>query len=236
MADRELLDQQIAYYRARAEEYDQWFLRQGRYDRGPEHRAQWLGEIVEIEAVLRSTVHDAEVLELACGTGQWTRRLAENNTRVLAVDASPEVIALNRERVGSARVEYQVADIFSWVPPAAFDVVFFSFWLSHVPPERFDGFWGLVRAALKPGGRVFFIDSLLEPTSTAVDHAPLDHSGLSQRRLNDGREFRIVKVFYEPSALEQRLSAMRWTGWVRATRTFFLYGTMTSGNRTKVME
>ena len=36
-----LLDEQIAYYRARAAEYDQWWLRQGRYDQGPELAARW---------------------------------------------------------------------------------------------------------------------------------------------------------------------------------------------------
>src|SRR5580658_1665907 len=109
--DDALLGEQVAYYRARAQEYDEWFLRQGRYDRGPEHRAEWMREGEEIEAVLRSTVRGAEELELACGTGLWTRRLAENNAHVVAVDASPEVIAINRERVGSKNVEYQVANI-----------------------------------------------------------------------------------------------------------------------------
>jgi 2-polyprenyl-3-methyl-5-hydroxy-6-metoxy-1,4-benzoquinol methylase len=225
--DRKLLDEQIAYYRARAQEYDEWFLRQGRYDRGPEHREEWLREIAEIETVLRSTVHDADVLELACGTGLWTRRLAESNASVLAIDASPETIAINRVRVGSAHVEYRVADIFSWIPSTTYDAVFFSFWLSHVPAERFDAFWASVSAALRPGGRVFFIDSLMEQTSTALDHGPLDASGSVQRMLNDGREFKIVKIFYEPSALKQRLAAQGWTGWVRSTSKFFMYGSMT---------
>jgi hypothetical protein len=39
MTDERLLADQIAYYRARAGEYDEWFLRQGRYDRGLEHRS-----------------------------------------------------------------------------------------------------------------------------------------------------------------------------------------------------
>lgn len=30
-----LIQQQIAYYQARASEHDQWFLHQGRYDHGP---------------------------------------------------------------------------------------------------------------------------------------------------------------------------------------------------------
>jgi len=228
MEGRAILDEQMAYYRARAHEYDEWFLRQGRYDRGPEHRDQWLGEAAQIEVQLRAAVRGAEVLELACGTGLWTQRLAEDNLRVMAVDASSETIAINRKRVGSANVEYQVADIFSWVPPTAFHVVFFSFWLSHVPPARFEEFWALVRAALKPGGQAFFIDSLPEPTSTAKDHGPLDESGVSRRKLNDGREFNIVKVFYQPSVLERRLADLGWSGWVRSTNKFFLYGLMTA--------
>jgi 2-polyprenyl-3-methyl-5-hydroxy-6-metoxy-1,4-benzoquinol methylase len=226
MEDRHRLDEQIAYYRARAQEYDEWFLREKRYDHGPEHRREWFREIDEIRAVLRSTVQGAEVLELACGTGLWTRLLAENNRRVVAVDASPEVIAINRERVGSANVEYQIADIFSYAPAANFDVVFFSFWLSHVPPERFDSFWTTVRAALRPGGQAFFIDSLLEQTSSARDHGPVDGSGVARRKLNDGRQFEVVKVFYEPAELEQRLAERGWRGWVRSTAKFFLYGSV----------
>jgi demethylmenaquinone methyltransferase/2-methoxy-6-polyprenyl-1,4-benzoquinol methylase len=227
MRDGHLLDQQIAYYRARAPEYDEWFLRQGRYDRGPEFRARWGREVDEIAAVLASLTQGAEVLELACGTGLWTQRLAASGCSVRAVDASPEVIAINRDRVRSPNVEYQIADIFAWTPTNTFDVVFFSFWLSHVPAERFDGFWELVRSALRPGGHAFFIDGLLEPTSIAQNHDPPDRSGVARRRLNDGREFDIVKVFHEPAELERRLVEQGWSGWVRSTETFFLYGSMT---------
>lgn len=221
------LDQQLAYYRARASEYDEWFFRQGRYDRGPEHRAQWLSEAAIIETALHPIVRQKEVLELACGTGLWTRHLARTATRTLAVDAAPEVIAINRERVHSPHVEYCLADIFTWTPAAAFDVVFFSFWLSHVPAQRFDSFWGMVRSALKPGGCAFFVDSLLEPTSAAREQAVPDRSGLAQRKLNDGREFRIIKVFYEPAVLEKRLAALGWQGAARSTGKFFLYGCVT---------
>ena len=217
----------MAYYRARAQEYDEWFLRQGRYDRGPEHRTKWLQELSVVEAALRTDVRDVVVLELACGTGLCTRHLAECNTRVVAVDASPEALALNRECVRSPKVEYVEADIFSWKPTETFDAVVFSFWLSHVPPSRFDTFWDDVGAALKPGGRAFFVDSLLEQSSTAKDHGALDRSGVVRRRLNDGQEFEIVKVFYDPVDLERRLSKCGWRGFVRKTGAFFLYGSMT---------
>jgi 2-polyprenyl-3-methyl-5-hydroxy-6-metoxy-1,4-benzoquinol methylase len=227
MDEEQLIESQVAYYRARAGEYDQWFLRQGRYDRGPEHRTKWLHELAIVEAALRTEVRNAEVLEVACGTGLWTCHLAESNTRVVAIDASPEVLAINRNRVRSGNVVYVQADIFSWKPTDTFDAVFFSFWLSHVPPGQFDGFWDNVRAALKPKGRVFFVDSLLEQSSTALDHGPLDQSGVVRRRLNDGREFEIVKVFHDPAVLEQRLLERGWKGSVRSTGTFFLHGSVT---------
>jgi demethylmenaquinone methyltransferase/2-methoxy-6-polyprenyl-1,4-benzoquinol methylase len=229
MEEAQLLDRQVAYYRARAGEYDEWFLRQGRYDRGPEHRAEWFAEVTKVEETLRSTVQGADVLELACGTGLWTRHLAESNRHVTAVDASPEVLEINRARVGASNVNYVTADIFSWTPPASFDVVFFAFWLSHVPPTRFDPFWEMVGRALRPRGLVFFVDSLLQQSSTAKDHDPLDTSGIVRRRLNDGREFEIVKVFYDPPDLQKRLSSRGWKGWVRSTGAYFLYGAMSRG-------
>jgi SAM-dependent methyltransferase len=224
--DSQLLNEQLEYYRARAGEYDEWFLREGRYNRGPRHREAWFREIELVETALRSELPRGDVLELACGTGIWTRHLAQWHARVVAIDGSPEVIAINRQRVRADRVDYVVADVFTWQPDARFDAVFFGFWLSHVPSDRFEGFWTRVRAALKDGGRVFFVDSLLEQSSTARDHDELNRSGSAKRRLNDGREFRIVKIFYEPTDLERRLSALGWRGWVRSTGTFFVYGSL----------
>jgi demethylmenaquinone methyltransferase/2-methoxy-6-polyprenyl-1,4-benzoquinol methylase len=221
-----VLREQVEYYRARASEYDEWFLRQGRYDHGPEHRAAWFGEVALIEAALHQELQSGEVLELACGTGLWTQQLVRQHARVVALDASPEAIAINRRRVQSRVVEYVLSDLFTWQPEARFDAVFFSFWLSHVPRNEFEVFWAKVAASLKPKGRVFFIDSLLEQASTARDHAPLDQSGLVARRLNDGREYKIVKIFYEPASLERRLSSLGWSGWIRSSGQFFLYGSL----------
>jgi demethylmenaquinone methyltransferase/2-methoxy-6-polyprenyl-1,4-benzoquinol methylase len=228
MEEEGLIREQLQYYRARADEYDEWFFRQGRYDCGPDHREAWLGEVATVEAALKQSVPPGDVLELACGTGLWTRHLVKQHARIVAIDASPEAIAINRERLQSDVVEYIVDDLFTWVPLAGrFDAVFFGFWLSHVPHGHFDPFWATVQKALKPNGRVFFVDSLPEQTSTARDHDQLDKSGEVRRRLNDGREFSIVKVFYEPDLLERRLADLGWEGWVRSSGQFFLYGSVT---------
>jgi ubiquinone/menaquinone biosynthesis C-methylase UbiE len=230
----DLLDQQLAYYRARAGEYDQWFLRQGRYDRGPELNRRWFEEVRTLVGALDAFAPRGDVLELACGTGLWTERLAARATHITAVDGSPEVLALNRERLrtvaGAVDVTHVEADLFAWEPPAQrFDVVFFSFWLSHVPPEHFEAFWSMVRRALRPGGRFFLIDSRHEPSSTAVNHTLPDPSATTvTRKLNDGREFEICKVFYEPATLRARLSGLGWRVEVSQTPTYFLHA---SGQR-----
>ena len=54
------------------------------------------------------------VLELAGGTGWWTERLARTADRLTVVDSSPEVLAINQERVGRSDVNYVVADLFDW--------------------------------------------------------------------------------------------------------------------------
>jgi ubiquinone/menaquinone biosynthesis C-methylase UbiE len=128
-----ILQEQIDYYRDRAPEYDEWFFRQGRYDRGEAHRRQWFTEIAEVESALFATKPSGNILELACGTGLWTQHLAPLATHLTAVDAAPEVISLNQHRVNSASVEYIVADLLNWTPTQTFDMVFFGFWLSHVP-------------------------------------------------------------------------------------------------------
>ena len=188
MDEAKLLDEQQAYYRARAREYDSWWLREGRYDHGPEANARWFEEVTELEQAVQRFGPGGDVLELACGTGLWTRVFAGQARRLMAVDAAPEVLEINRARVGDAGVQYVQADLFAWDPPkAAFDVCFFSFWLSHVPESRFAAFWEKVRAALRPAGRVFLIDSARSEQSGATDHAQppegqRDHDQTPRRR------------------------------------------------------
>jgi ubiquinone/menaquinone biosynthesis C-methylase UbiE len=227
--DDALLEGQLAYYRARAEEYDEWFFRQGRHDRGPEWNRRWFSELEEVRRELDRFGPKGRVLELACGTGLWPVRLARHATSVTAVDASPEVLEVNRARLREAGLEasvrYVQADLFGWWPDDAYDAVFFGFWLSHVPPERFEAFWDLVRSALRPGGRAFFVDSMRTETpeeKKRLGRNPRGHT--TTRQLNDGREFRIVKIFHDPVALERRLAGLGWRFSARTTQNHLLYG------------
>jgi demethylmenaquinone methyltransferase/2-methoxy-6-polyprenyl-1,4-benzoquinol methylase len=225
MEDMTALREQLEYYRARAREYDQWWLRQGRYDRGAALNAQWLADAGELYSALEAFRPSGRILELACGTGIWTERLLRFASQLTALDGSPEMLAVNAARLRSPKVRYIEADIFEWRSDERFDTVFFGFWLSHVPPERFAAFWQTVRGCLAPGGCVFFVDSRHEQTSTALDHRlPGPEATVLRRRLNDGREFQVYKVFYEPAELGERLRGLGWDAEVRSTSRYFIYG------------
>ena len=220
-----LLDEQILYYRRRADEYDDWFLRKGRYDRGEAQRNTWFDEVEDVRGALDAARPRGRVLELACGTGLWTQRLAPHAESVTALDPSRAVIVRNSARVASDRVRYLQTDLFSWQPNPVYDFVFFGFWLSHVPEARFEAFWRLVQRACAPGATIFFVDNRREPTSNAVDQRPGSPDDETvRRRLEDGSEFTIIKRFFEPVALEHRLRALGFEFRVRETANYFVHG------------
>lgn len=226
MEDEQSLAEQVAFYRARAPKYDEWWQRRGAYDRGVEAAEEWDRQLDEVEEGLRAFSVRGDVLELAGGTGWWTERLARSADRLTVIDSSPEALELNRERTGRADIEYTVADLFAWAPDRVYDVVFFSFWLSHVPRHRFNAFWSMVWSCLSPGGRVFLIDNRDDPLASGDDKDPYVlryEPDRHLRRLDDGRVFEVVKVMYEPEELETQLNALRWTAEIKATR-WFLFG------------
>lgn len=69
-AKGDVLHEQIQYYRARATEYDDWFLRLGRYDRGEDATRRWCEQVEDVRLALMGLPLDGKnVLELASGTG-----------------------------------------------------------------------------------------------------------------------------------------------------------------------
>jgi demethylmenaquinone methyltransferase/2-methoxy-6-polyprenyl-1,4-benzoquinol methylase len=154
------------------------------------------------------------VLELACGPGVWTGQLLRHASDVTAVDASPEMLAVAAARLGPGRVRLIRADLFDWTPDRRYDVVFFGFWLSHVPLERFEPFWSMVADCLTDDGRVFFADDAFRTAEELVEGPS---SSTIRRRLADGTPYHLVKVPHRPVELEERLQRLGWNITVNAT-------------------
>jgi hypothetical protein len=214
----------LAYYEARAPEYDDWYLRRGRYERGPVHDAAWNAELDVAGRWLDALPIHGEIVELAAGTGWWSPLLASKG-ELSMYDGASGPLDRARERLVAHRLRAHLHVRDAWAEPdRPVDALFTGFWLSHVPRERLDAFLGLARRWLKPGGLYAFIDSRPDPQSSASDH-PTPADDASIRRLDDGREFTVVKVYYEPAELEAALARAGFeAASVTTTGRFFLTG------------
>ena len=200
-----ILAEQVAYYRAVANEYEY-------------HGIDVVAGLDDLLAAAEAFRPTGDVLELACGIGIWTQQLVRSAATVTAVDAAPEMLARAKARTDLAPVRFVEADLFSWQPDRRYDTVFFGFWLSHVPEEHFDSFWSLVDDCLRPGGVVFFFDDNYRTEAELIEGTT---SPIIERRLSDGTPFRVVKVPFRADELERRLRGIGWNIVVTAAGPFY---------------
>ena len=117
-----------------------------------------------------------ETLEIGCGSGLFSRRLAQRSQHVLALDLSPEMIRVARESSAKfPNIEFHVADVMTWnSPDAHFDCIATIATLHHLPLRE-----AVLRmkAALKPGGVLLVLD-LFGPQRLWHGHPARDFESL----------------------------------------------------------
>jgi len=88
----------VAYYRRRAGEYEEI------YDWKDYNRQEEQGLIVE---AIKDYLARRRVLEVACGTGYWTKILSETAERIVATDIGEEVIELAKLKKYGCPIEFE---------------------------------------------------------------------------------------------------------------------------------
>lgn len=150
------------------------------------------------------------VLELACGTGYWTRLLAEVADKVVATDINPEMIAMAQLRALPAdKVALRVADAYDLPADIGdFTAVFIGFWWSHVKREQQEKFLAQLRAKV---GRDMFIvlldDAYVEGSSETVARTDMEGNTYQIRTAPDGERYEIPKTYPSDSALRKKLAS-----------------------------
>ncbi|MHB1198114.1 MAG: class I SAM-dependent methyltransferase [Polaromonas sp.] len=174
------------YYAARANEYDQIYLK-------PERQA----DLRTIERWLPEVLSGRTVLEVACGTGYWTQFIAPSSASVVALDSSPETLHVARTRVPQDKVHLLSGDAYSLpFPSSTFDAGFAGFWWSHVPRSRITEFLRGFHTALIPGAKVVFLDNLFVPdSSTPISERDAEGNTYQSRPLSNGTVHRVLKNF-----------------------------------------
>jgi len=183
-----------SYYALRANEYDRVYLK-------PERQA----DLRQIEQWLPPVLAGATVLEVACGTGYWTRFIAPVASAVVALDSSPETLRIAEARVGAANTEFHVGDAYALHRfGRSFTAAFAGFWFSHVPLERQREFLLGLNAALASGARVVLLDNLFVPgSSSAITEQDANGNTYQSRTLSDGSNHRVLKNFPSEAQLHE---------------------------------
>ncbi|MFQ5510910.1 MAG: class I SAM-dependent methyltransferase [Candidatus Krumholzibacteriia bacterium] len=190
------------YYDRRAPEYEDIY---NRSDRARRDELQCAAE------TMKRGLEGRNVLEIACGTGYWTRRLAGRARAVVAVDASREMLSIARDRSPrGAAVEYLLADAYDLQDLAGkFDAGLAGFWLSHVPKAMMSVFLAGFHSRLETGAVVFMIDNFRRPgRGGEFIRVAGSEDTFRRRELSDGSNHEIIKNYYDVEELERLLAPL----------------------------
>ena len=175
-----------SYYAARASEYDRIYLK-------PERQT----DLRAIEDWLPQKFAGARVIEIACGTGYWTKFIAPVSMHILALDTAPETINIAKSRVPEWKVVFLVGDAYALPKHTGqFDAAFAGFWFSHVPKTRQREFLLGLAARLEPGAKVVFLDNrYVDGSSLPVTARDAEGNTFQTRQLSDGSTHKVLKNF-----------------------------------------
>ena len=194
-----ITEQSAQYYAKSASNHDRI------YDR-PERQE----DLEEMREHLADVLRGHTVLELACGTGYWTRLIAEVADKVVATDINPEMIAMAKLRaMPSDKVTLRVADAYDLPADIGdFTAVFIGFWWSHVKREEQEKFLAQLRA--KVGKDMFIVlldDAYVEGSSETVARTDMEGNTYQIRTAPDGDRYEIPKTYPSDSALRKKLAS-----------------------------
>jgi SAM-dependent methyltransferase len=212
----------VDYYSARAEEYEQVYAKPERQE-----------DIRRLTDVIPEYFAGRHVLEIACGTGYWTRRVAPRAASVTACDLSPDVLALASARQAETPlVHFMRADAFVLDGIAGtFDAAFAGFWISHVHRQDVQRFLAGLHRRLASGSIVLLTDNrYVEGSNWPVTRTDVDGNTYQRRRLLDGTEYEVLKNFPSPAEVRNAIEESGGTKLAVRELTYYWYATYEVGS------
>jgi demethylmenaquinone methyltransferase/2-methoxy-6-polyprenyl-1,4-benzoquinol methylase len=188
-----------SYYAQRAREYDRVYDKPERQD-----------DIRHLQTWLPGHFRESTVLEVACGTGYWTRFIAQVASAVVAIDSAAETLTIAESRVPKDKVSFLIGDAYRLpLDKGPFTAAFAGFWFSHVPKARQREFLRGLSAAVRPGARVVMIDNLyVEGSNHPITERDAQGNTFQTRRLDNGSVHRVLKNFPTETELREVISGL----------------------------
>ena len=194
-----ITEQSAQFYAKSAANHDRIYDKPERQD----DLAAMRGHVAEV-------LRGHRVLELACGTGYWTRIVAATAESVTATDINPEMVALGELRkLPADKVAFRVADAYDL--PAdigSYSAVFIGFWWSHVKREEQERFLAQLRGKVGKDMLVVLLDdAYVEGSSETVARTDMEGNTYQIRTAPDGERYEIPKTYPSDSALRKKLAS-----------------------------
>jgi SAM-dependent methyltransferase len=160
-----------------------------------------------IIAELTQLVNGKSVLEVACGTGNWTRLVAPGARRVTATDYSEGMLTVARSRqIPNTRFLLADACDRRALGDERHEVGLALWLVSHLPLSRWHDFITAFHAHLKPGAKVLLIDDIRRLDDGDPWYSKLDSRDTHEiRQLPNGESYEIVKTYFTPEQLQSLL-------------------------------
>jgi 2-polyprenyl-3-methyl-5-hydroxy-6-metoxy-1,4-benzoquinol methylase len=134
----------------------------------PAGKLRWVRRVKMLSSHLKPGM---TVLELGCGAGYFTQELSRSGADIVAIDVSPELLAVARNNCSAPNVKYQIENAYELsYNDAVFDSVVGSSVLHHLEIEK-----ALrdVYRVLKPAGTIFFTEpNMLNPQIAIQKNIP----------------------------------------------------------------
>lgn len=182
------------YYAQRAAEYEAIYEK-------PERQA----DLLEITQRLQTVFSKKLVLEIACGTGYWTQRIAETATSIHASDINDSVLQIAQSKVyPNNNVQFDKANLYEIEPVSLHDALFGGFIWSHIKLEELTHFIQRINQLVPAGGQVVLLDNLFVPGSnTPIATQDAKGNTYQRRYLKDGTSHLVLKNFPDRASLAQ---------------------------------
>jgi len=151
------------------------------------------------------------VLEVACGTGNWTQVLSRRARSVLATDINASVIEIAKQKSHeTCNVAFRIADAFELRSlEGKYDAAFAADWWSHIPRSKLAGFLKGLHKKLRPGAPVVFVDGMAcDSQHRMFSHYDDEGNLIHRRRLPSGEQYYVVKNFPTEAELRETLGDM----------------------------
>ena len=156
----------LAYYDTQAANYA---------TRAADHTAQ-----APLEEFVAAVPSGGDVLDFGCGAAWAAAHFRDNGLNVTALDGSAGLAAEARARYG---IDVTVAPFESLDAISAFDRIWASFCLLHVPRAQMSGHLLRLATALRPGGVLYL--GLKEGTGERIDPLGRHYTYFAQDEISD---------------------------------------------------